>query len=109
MKSKYKKKIAGGIAKEFWNNTTELRLKLRILEKYLYDYTYLSEYKTTHDDLILLTKTDWAGIALYNCDIPISERRNAIYYYLGIGDFEHLESNSKEYQREYKLRTLKIK
>jgi hypothetical protein len=108
MKSKYKEIVAGGIAKEFWNSIDE-SLRLKVLEEYLYDYIYLSHYKTTGDDLILLTKNDWSGLALSSCDIPIQEIRVAVYCYLGIGDYESMPSGAKEYQREYKLRMLKLK
>jgi hypothetical protein len=116
MKSKHKKKIASQVAKEFWNNTTDENLKLRILDVHLNDYFSSSLFvnpcpgnKLTYEDLINLSKKDWAGLSLYDCDIPISHRRDSIYYHLGIGDFEGYPSNSKEYQREYKLRILKLK
>lgn len=116
MKSKHKKKIASLVAKEFWNNTTDENLKLRILNEHLNDYFSASLFvnpcpgnKATYEDLIHLSKKDWAGLALYDCDIPISHRRDSIYHYIGIGDYEGYPSNNKEYLREYKLRILKLK
>ena len=109
MRRKNKQEIARGVAKNFWNDTTDVNLRLKILEEYLYDYIYSSDYISTHEDLIHLSKTDWAGLALYDCDIPISHRRDSICHYIGIGDFEGYTSNNKEYLREYKLRILKLK
>jgi hypothetical protein len=113
-KNRNKKKIAYDIAKEFWNNI-DVGLRVKILEGFLYDYFFLR--KADWSELALLSKADWNGLSLSNCNIPIGDIRSSILCYLGIGDYENMSSDyygsvdliTKEYQREYKLRMLKLK
>ena len=105
---KNRNRISFGVAKEYWNSIDSGK-RYKILLDYLSDYLYDSDYRSTNDDLINLSNTDWKGLPLYNCDIPISERRHAVCYYLGIGDFDNYKSNDVKWQREYKLRVIKIR
>lgn len=110
-KKNYKRKIriSKDISKSFWDNTDNNQLKYDILKTYINCLRGIGycDYQMSHNDYDKLSEMNWKEMALYNCDVPTSELRLAVSYYLGIGLYEGYKTYIRpidiKYQRDYKL------